>query len=273
MVHFPPPNLTPLPPLEQRRQEALAIAQQCEQILKQQFGATQVILFGSLAGDAPWHWQSDLDLAVSGLSHADWLQAYGKLETILPPWLSLDLIRLETVDSPVSARILKETPMSANPYLALKQHLEDELTALERSSQSLQMALERAKPHPDDYDVRALASYINDVYRRCERMSERVAIALDGGLPQGKNWHQALLRQVADARSDRPPLWSGSLLFDLDEYRKFRHVVHHKYGDELQADYVIALAELAPAMVTRIQAAIAQFSQWLMQQAPPDTSK
>lgn len=38
------------------------------------------------------------------------------------------------------------------------------------------------------------------------------------------------------------------------------------------ADYVIALAELAPAMVTRIQVAIAQFSQWLIQQAPPDAS-
>jgi len=66
-------------------------------------------------------------------------------------------------------------------------------------------------------------------------MSERVAVTLDGGLPQGQNWHQALLRQVAETGgAEPPPLRSGVLLLDLDEYRKFHHVVHHKYGDELK---------------------------------------
>lgn len=119
--------------------------------------------------------------------------------------------------------------------------------------------------------IHAVYSYFftgpNDVYRRCERMSERVAVTLDGGLPQGNNWHQALLRQVADAKGDRPRLWSGSLLLDIDEYRTFRPVVHHKYGDELQTDYVIMLAEGVPALVANIQQAIARFDAWLTQQA------
>ena len=34
--------------LEQRRQQALKVAQQCINLLKQDFGATEVILFGSL---------------------------------------------------------------------------------------------------------------------------------------------------------------------------------------------------------------------------------
>lgn len=254
--------------LEQRRQVALSFAEECEQVLRSEFGAEQVILFGSLAGDAPWHWQSDLDLAITGLSHADWLRAYGYLEAIAPSWLKLDLVRLEAVSSEVRARILKDKPMPSNLYLVLKEQLNDELIALERNTQALEAALERAKPNLDDYDIRAIASYINDVYRRYERMSERVVVTLDGELPQGKNWHQALLRQVADVgREGRPPLWSGSLLLDLDEYRKFRHIVHHKYGDELRADYVMALAELAPVMRTHAQGAIAHFNQWLTQQA------
>lgn len=98
-------------------------------------------------------------------------------------------------------------------------------------------------------------------------MSERVAVALDGGLPQGQNWYQALLRQVAEVGgAGRPPLWSGSLLLDLDEYRKFRHVVHHKYGDELKLEYVLGLAELAPSVLPKIHQAVIQFSEWLTQQ-------
>lgn len=254
--------------LEQRQQVAQSFAQQCEHILRSQFGAEQVILFGSLAEPRRWHQQSDLDLAVSGLSYPDWLQACDALGTIAPSWLKLDLIRLETVRPEVRARILREKPMPSNPYLALKEQLKDELMALERNTQALEAALERAKLNLDDYDIRAVASYINDIYRRYERMSERVAVTLDGSLPQGHNWHQALLRQVADeGREGRPALGSGSFLLDLDEYRKFRHIVHHKYGDELRADAVIALAALAPAMRTQAQRAIAHFNEWLTQQA------
>jgi predicted nucleotidyltransferase len=151
--------------------------------LREQFGATQVIWFGSLVGQSPWHWGSDLDIAVAGLSNRTWLKAYGCLESLV--------------------------------------------AALEKVTSDLEVALEQSKSVPEDFAIRTLASYINDFYRRCERMSERVAVTLDGGLPQGVNWHQALLKQVGDGGGEnRPPLWSGSLLFDLDEYRKFRHVLH-----------------------------------------------
>lgn len=53
--------------LEARRQSAIAAAEQCIQILKQELGAREVIVFGSLRGDGPWHWESDLDLAIRGL--------------------------------------------------------------------------------------------------------------------------------------------------------------------------------------------------------------
>lgn len=39
--------------LEQRRQKALAVARHCITLLKQEFGAKKVILFGSLAEDGP----------------------------------------------------------------------------------------------------------------------------------------------------------------------------------------------------------------------------
>lgn len=116
--------------LEQRKQEALAVAKQCESILRDRFHAEQVILFGSLAGESLWHQNSDLDLAVAGLSQADWLRAYDDLEAIAPDWLKIDLVRLESLYPEVRARVLQEKPMPRNPYLALKEHLQDELVAL-----------------------------------------------------------------------------------------------------------------------------------------------
>ena len=256
------PNL-----LEQRRQIAVQLAQQFE-VLLQQFGAERVIPFGSVLGNSPWHWNSDLDLAVVGMSQTQWLEAYEHLIAITPNWLHLDLVRLENVSSQVKARILQDPPMPNHPYLLLKEQLTDELSALDQTAIELETAVEQTPTIPENLATRALASYIVDFYKRCERMSERVAVALDGGLPQGQNWHQALLRQVADSgQADRPPLWSGSLLLDLDEYRKFRHVVHHKYGNELKLDYVVRLANLAASMQVKLHQDIDRFSHWLVQQA------
>lgn len=253
--------------LAQRRQVALAVAHDCEQVLRDRFRASNVRVFGSLAGQSPWHWDSDLDLAVAGLSFEQWLAAVEAVRAIAPDWLAVDLVRLETINPAVRRRILQDTSMPDNKFLALKEHLTDELRALEQTTAALTRAIQQAASVPEDFAVRTLASYLMDFYRRCERMSERVAVTLDGGLPQGKNWHQALLHQVAEPGGDnRPPLWHGSLLIELDAYRRFRHVVHHKYGDDLRPDYVLELAEMAPGMLPKIQGAIAQFTDWLEQQ-------
>lgn len=51
-----------------RRQQAQEAAQACARLLKEQFGAREVYLFGSLAGKSLWHSRSDIDLAVEGLA-------------------------------------------------------------------------------------------------------------------------------------------------------------------------------------------------------------
>ena len=75
-------NLT----LEKRKEKALKIADDCIKILKEEFGANEVIIFGSLRGDSPWHEQSDLDLAVKGMSDDDIWNAYGNIEKVVPSW-------------------------------------------------------------------------------------------------------------------------------------------------------------------------------------------
>ncbi|MGB5596509.1 MAG: nucleotidyltransferase domain-containing protein [Crocosphaera sp.] len=250
--------------LEERKEKALKIADNCIKILKQEFGANDVIIFGSLRGDSPWHCQSDLDLAVKGMSDEQIWNAYGKLEKIVPSWLKFDLVSVEKVPNYLRDRILEKKPMSDNLYIALKNRLEDEMLAFDETVATLMSLMEQSKTVPEGFVTPTLASYIVDVYTGCERMSERVAVSLDGGLPTGENWHEQLLRQMAEPGSyNRPPLWQGSLLLELDEYRKFRHLVRHNYQVKLKAAQVLNLANKVIATSKKVKEAMKKFNLWL----------
>ena len=251
-----------------RRQKAQAVAEQYARVLKERFGAYRVIPFGSLVDDGPWHEGSDLDLAVEGLSSEDLWEAEKQLEAIAPSWLEVDLVPLERVYPEVRARILREGPVPQDLYLALKARLEDELVGLERVARGLGKALERVGAEPDEFAARALATYLDDFYKGCERICERVAVTLDGGLPQGEGWHRALLGQMGEpGGSGRPPLFGGSLLLELDEYRRLRHRVRHIYGYELEAERVLALARDVKPILARVREAVEAFGEWLERQA------
>ncbi|MEA5620811.1 nucleotidyltransferase domain-containing protein, partial [Cronbergia sp. UHCC 0137] len=246
--------------LAQRKQEALEVARKCQQILIEKFAAQEVILFGSLSGESPWHWHSDLDLAVRGMSEQQIWDAYSELEKLLPDWLKIDLIAIEKVPDFVRCRILKEKPMPTNKYLALKTRIDDEVIALEENLQTLIQLLEQSDNIPEIALTPALASYTCDFYTACERISERVAVSLDGGMPKTENWHEKLLLQMADVGGEnRPPLWQGSLLLELNDYRKFRHLARHSYNIQLQSERVLELAKQVELVMAKIKSAIALF--------------
>jgi predicted nucleotidyltransferase len=254
--------------LEQRRQQALVTAKECTQLLKDKFGATEVILCGSLAGESPWHWHSDIDLATRGMSKDAVWDAYSAIEDIVPHWLKVDLIPLEFAPTHLVNRILKKIPMPENKYLALKSRIEDELKSVEDTIQTIIDLLNQKETIPEVALIPALASYIADFYSGCERISERVTVYLDSGLPKTKDWHQELLKQVAEPGGhNRPPLWSGALLLELDEYRKFRHLERHIYKIELKPDRVLILAQNVEPVFQKIRSTISVFDRWLEQQA------
>ena len=249
--------------LTHRHQEALSTAKRCKEILQKQFGAKQVIPFGSLVGDSPWHEASDLDLAIEGLSSEACWEAEAALETIMPPWLSVHLLLLESAPASIRKHILEGEPMAEKPRAALKSRLTAEIAALAPIPSGLAEGLHRAGEHPDPFATRALASYVDDLYSGIERICERVAVTLDGGLPMGEQWHRTLLYQMGQSRADRPPLFSQNLLSATDEYRRFRHRLRHIYGYELEPERVIALAQKAIPLFEEIRIAVAAFCDWL----------
>jgi uncharacterized protein len=79
--------------LAQRFEAAIHVTQTATELLKQEFQATQVILFGSLVHRERFHLSSDIDLAVRGLAPLDYFTAVAKLQDLST--FKIDLVRLE----------------------------------------------------------------------------------------------------------------------------------------------------------------------------------
>jgi predicted nucleotidyltransferase len=94
------------------REEALVFAEECRALLQEKFGATRVIVFGSAAGQTPWHEGSDLDLAVEGLAPEKYWDALHAAHEIAPRDLEIALVTLENAYPEMRARILGEIEMT-----------------------------------------------------------------------------------------------------------------------------------------------------------------
>ena len=77
----------------QKRERGLALAQQAAQILKETFGVSRVVVFGSLLNENTFHESSDLDLAVWDLPSEMYLKAVARLMQL--PEFSIDLVQAE----------------------------------------------------------------------------------------------------------------------------------------------------------------------------------
>ena len=78
--------------LRQLQSRGVETAKQAARILRQQFRATRIVLFGSML-QPKIHADSDIDLAVWNLSKSDYFQAVGKLQGLSE--FAIDLIEVE----------------------------------------------------------------------------------------------------------------------------------------------------------------------------------
>jgi predicted nucleotidyltransferase len=80
--YHPGRNRPPTWPPE-RRERAWAQARRAAQILREQFGATRVVVFGSLAHNLWYSERSDIDIAAWGIPDKDYLKAIGAVESVI----------------------------------------------------------------------------------------------------------------------------------------------------------------------------------------------
>lgn len=84
--------------MHHRQQSGLEQAKRAAALLKQEFGAQEVFLFGSLLSPELVHPESDIDLAVWGLNRDRYCEAVGELLCTVKGF-NVDLILLETAPS------------------------------------------------------------------------------------------------------------------------------------------------------------------------------
>jgi len=93
--------------LKARRRRAWRVARKAAKILKTEFGASKVMVFGSLIHPALFHERSDVDLAVWGLRGREYYRAVSVLLDIEPS-ISMDLIAFEDARPGLQDVILKD---------------------------------------------------------------------------------------------------------------------------------------------------------------------
>ncbi len=80
--------------MKQRQQQGLEVAYKAASILKQEFGAERVVLFGSILDHERMWWGSDIDLAVWGLRSEDFFKAGAAIER--GHNFSIDLVEIQS---------------------------------------------------------------------------------------------------------------------------------------------------------------------------------
>jgi|Deesub1362B_J571_1020462.scaffolds.fasta_scaffold08247_2 hypothetical protein len=114
--------------------------------------------------------------------------------------------------------------------------LKDEVGNLERLKAEVDEVRARFSTQaPDFLEIRGIAAILHDFYNGAENIFKRVASELNEGMPRGSEWHAKLLRNMTlDIPTLRPSLIRRETAEELDEYRRFRHRVRHRYGFTLR---------------------------------------
>jgi len=151
-------------------------------------------------------------------------------------------------------------------YLVLAARIRQELEALEKVDTRAKRALALAHKYPDDEDLYldAVALNLHDFYTGLERVFYQIAATLDEAVPESRDWHQKLLRQMAKERPQiRPAVISEETRESLDEYLRFRHVVRNIYAFEFDSERLGRLVQGLDFVLPRIHKELQAFAQFL----------
>lgn len=135
------------------------------------------------------------------------------------------------------------------------------LAALVGSLQRLDGLIEAGTSTSETIDSAALR--LQSLYTGVERCLLLIVRVVNGGTPEGGDWHRRLLDRMATETESRPAVLSPEARTGLADLLAFRHVVRHLYAYELDADRVCRLLRRAIVLWPRIAADLVAFESWL----------
>lgn len=151
-------------------------------------------------------------------------------------------------------------------YAVVAGRIRQDLADLARIVNRVERGLQAAGEHGPEQDLffDAVALNLHDFYSGLERIFERIASTVDRSLPDGRDWHRELVRQMsADVSELRPPVISTATAAAVDEYLRFRHVVRHVYAFELLPDRLEPLAQGLVAVFQMVRDELIAFAEFL----------
>ena len=93
-------------------------------------------------------------------------------------------------------------------------------------------------------DLAQAALALHHAYSAVESLLERVSRTIEGGLPEGADWHQALLEAMAlDIDEVRPRVLGDESMRLLRRLLAFRHFLRHAYAVKLARERLTGLRE------------------------------
>ena len=87
--------------------------------------------------------------------------------------------------------------------------------------------------NPDFIELSAAAMVLHSFYNGVENIILMILKGYEEKIPNGNNWHMELLEKASIQNGDRKIIFSSELKSQLEEYRKFRHIVRHVYNFKL----------------------------------------
>ncbi|MDE0013728.1 MAG: hypothetical protein OXU36_21485 [Candidatus Poribacteria bacterium] len=222
-------------------QRAWHTAHRVAAMLYEEFGATQVAVFGSLAEPKSFSKWSDIDIAIWGIPNDKYFRAVSEAVNIS------GLFKVDLVDFENSKELFREKIQSQLIPIekgviykvarnALIQRISDERNKIEETIGKIAERLEKIKTAPAEYreEIKTtIAKNLVDCYREMENIFRRIALDVDLRIPDGSKWHKELLTQMAEPQAERQPVISQETFEILEELLEFRHVFNNIYGEEL----------------------------------------
>lgn len=106
----------------------------------------------------------------------------------------------------------------------------------------------------------AAAAFLAQFYGGIENILKRIHRYYGLALPVGDTWHLDLFKRFCMPEHELLPLlFDQQLAMDLAPFRKFRHVVHHGYGFQIEWDRIIAGLESVGDVFAAFRASVNRF--------------
>jgi len=154
--------------------------------------------------------------------------------------------------------------MGSRDFASLRADIGRELAALDRVEGQGKELLARMPEQPTFVEIRTSGSLLHDFYTGIEKIFQRIALEMEGGLPAGFEWHVELLLRMATPIEDvRPPVITNALQDKLSEYLRFRHLFRHLYGFQLRWDRCQTLLADLPRVKAEFQQQLNTFLAFL----------